>query len=346
MSRSSLRQYARDNYHNAPAGSWILGLTTGILICAVIALDLLVPGLVIFAFPFVIVPLVFSGTIQHVMFKANKPVTVGSSFRSFGLYYRSDLRGSFGFVVNLLKSLLVFLALEMTISFIASSIFQYLSKDFVEAMNTFLNMIEEESLTLEDLYNVLYINDGILMKYFMIVLFPSLYAAFIFMIYNMSRFSVMIYFRMNLKRGNDRFVKYVYKETVRRQRMKMFKDYMALNFPLYILLILGLGGGTVLGYFWQGDIITMLICGFLGGALLSSFFLPFYFGNQEALFDEYANEFHKSVNIITKQLMSTIQTNIDLSIEEKENLEKRMEELKHPLEDDEDDNKKDPGGSS
>ncbi len=346
MSRSSLRKYARDNYKNASLGSWILGLTTGILICAVIALDLLLPGLVIFTFPFIILPMMFSGALQHVLFKANKPVTVSSSFKAFGLYFTNDLRGSFNFFINLLKSILVFFIIEMTISFIASAIFQYLSKDFVEAMNTFLDTIEEASLTLEDLYSVLYINNGILMKYFMIVMFPSLYIAIIFMIYNMSRFSVMIYLRMNLKRGNDRFVKYVYKETVRRQRMKMFGDYMSLNFPLYILLILGLGGGTVLGYFWQGDIITMLICGLLGGALLSTFFLPFYFSNQEALFDEYADEFHKSMNIITKQLVNTIQSSLELSIEEKENLQRRMEELKNPLEDDEDDNKKDPGGSS
>ena len=346
MSRSSLRQFARDNYKNASLGSWILGLTTGILICAVIALDLLAPGLVIFTFPFIMLPMIFSALVQHVMFKANRPVTIASSFKSFGFYFSDNMRGSFNFFINLLKSILVFIIIEMTLSFIVSAIFQYIYPSFVEAMNQFLDMIEEASMTIEDLYNFLYINDGILMRYFMIVMFPSLYLAIIFMLYNMSRYSVMIYFRMNLKRGSDRFVKYVYKETVRRQRMKMFGDYMSLNFPLYILLIIGLGGGTVLGYFWQGDIFTMLTCGFLLGAFLSTFFLPFYFCNQEALFDEYADEFHKSVNIITKQLVSTIQSNIDLSIEEKENLERKMEELQHPLEDDEEDNKKDPGGSS
>ena len=342
---SKLTKHAYNTYKIAPLSSWILGLTTGILMSAIIALDLLVPCLSVVTFPLLVLPMIFSATLQHVIFKTNGQLTVRSSLRSFGLYFRREFNSSFSFLFSLLKSIILFFAVEMTISFVLSYVLQTLNPAFSTAVEEFYAMLEGGDLTIENVNNILYANGDVLFNYMSSVLFPSVFLAIIFLIYNLSRNSIMIYYRLNLKGVNGRFVAMVYRDVLRRKRMKMLGDYLSLNWPLYVLLVVGFVGGILGGYFWKKDLLTMLALGLLGGSLLSSFFLPFYFGNQEALFDFYANEIGVSSNNVTKYMLMSLQSNIDLSIEEKERLEKAIEDMKDPLEDHKpDDNKKDPDG--
>lgn len=342
---SKLIKHAYKTYKIAPLSSWILGLTTGILMSAVIALDLLVPCLSVLTFPFLILPMVFSATFQHIIFKTNGQLTVGSSVRSFGLYYRREFNSSFGFLFSLLKSIILFFTVEMLVSFVLSYILQTTNPAFSESVENLYVTLESGDLTLENLNEILYAHGDVLFNYMCSVLFPAIFLAILFLIYNLSRNSLMIYYRLNLKGVNGRFVAMVYRDTVRRNRMRMLGDYFKLNWPLYLLLVAGFVGGILGGYFWKKDLITMLSLGLLGGTFLSSFFLPFYFGNQEALFDFYANEINISSNNVTKYMLMSLQSNIDLSVEEKERLEKALNDMQDPLEDHKpDDNKKDPDG--
>ena len=134
----------------------------------------------------------------------------------------------------------------------------------------------------------------------------------------------------------------------------MALDYWALNWPLYVLLLLGFGGGAYLGYVWgqnyssfYSDVVTTMVsCGFVFGAVGASLFMPFYFSNQEVLFDSYKDEFEVSMNNVTNFMLQNIQRNIDLSNEEKERLKQSLIDTNVTLEDKgDDDNKKDPEGS-
>lgn len=345
MAKNRLIKHAIDTYKIAPISSWILGLTTGILIAAFVTLNLIAPGTIIVIFPFIIVPIIFSATLQHIIFKTKGQLTLSSSTKSFGLYYNPKFFGSFSVLFSLLKGLIVFFSFEVLLSFITSTVMQVTSTSFVDALNNFYALFEDTSLTYEDVVRAFNDYNGILLVYTSIVIFPSLYLALIFMIYNMSRTSIVIYYKMQLGNVDNRFSKLVYGDVVRQGRMKMFSDYMSLNWPMYVLLALGFAGGTVGGYLWKHDLVYMISMGLLGGAALFMFFLPFYFGNQEALYDLYADKFVKSTNNVTKYLLQSLQTSIDLSIDEKEDLEKKLSNLTGPLEDDDqNDNKKDPDG--
>lgn len=331
--QNRLRKHALDTYKVAPFSSWILGLTTGILIAVIIALDLLVQGMSFLTFPFLIVPIIFSGMLQHVILKTKGQISFSSSMKAFGLYYRRDFFGSFSILSSIFKGLLTFLIFEMTTSFILSTVLQVASPEFVEAMNAFYDLLESSEATYGDLFNMIFVNEGILFTYVAIVTFPALYLAFIWLIYNISRSSIVIYYKMHSKNTSNRFSKMVYIDVVRRNRMRMFKDYMMLNWPLYVLLAIGFGGGTYLGYLWKHDLLIMYAVGILGGAVLSMFFLPFYFGNQEALYDYYAEEFVNGTTNVANFWLKSLQNNIDLTIEEKERLEKSLSKAANPLED-------------
>lgn len=337
--QNRLIKHAWDTYKIAPFSSWILGITTGVLISAILALDLLVTGISIVTFAFIIIPIIFSATLQHIVFKTNGQLTLKSSVKSFGLYYRRDFFGSFSVISSFFKGLLVFLIFEMTLSFIVSSIMQMVSSDLLNSVNTLYEMLDEASLTYDDLINVLYINNNALFNYFSLVFFPSFFLAALFFIYNLSRQSIVIYYKMHSQNVNNRFAKMVYGDVVRRNRMKMFKDYMSLNWPLFVLLALGFVGGTLLGFFWKHDFLYMYAFGILGGSILAIFFLPFYFGNQEALYEYYAEEFATGTGYVADFLLRSLQNNIELSIEEKEKLEKSLAKARNPLEDHPDEEK-------
>ena len=337
---------AYKTYKIAPLSSWILGLTTGILVAAIVAIDLVVPGIVAISFPFIIIPILFSATLQHVIFKTKGQLTFGSSLKSFTLYYNPRFFGSFSILGSLLKGLIVFLAFEMTISFIASTIFQATSTTFIESLNALYETVYEYNFTYDDLVNIFNMNGGILFTYLCAVILPSLFLAILVIFYSTSRSSIMIYYKMSAKNVSNRFAKLVYSDVLHHKRMAMFKDYWTLNWPLYMLLILGFVGGAIGGFFWKGDLVFMLSLGLVSGAVLGTFFLPFYFGNQETLYDTYAPQFISSTGNITNYLLNTLQKDIDLSIEEKEKMKENLSNLNNPLEDeDQNDNKKDPDGS-
>ena len=341
MSKSKLKMAALNHYRVSRSAAWVLGLTTGILIAAIIAIDLLVPGLVIITFPFIILPLIFSATMQHLMVHHGANITLTGSFRSFFLYFRQAFFGSFNYVISLLKAIIIFIGVELTVSFTASFFFQAFSKDFVDAMNYMYAVLETNDVTMETLEGVLTMNNGILAVYLSIIVVPAFFIAILFLIYFISRYSVSIYMRFRARAINSRFVRFVYSDVVKRKRGEMLKDYLSLNWPLFLLLIIGFAGGAVLGFYWQHDFITMLTCGMVLGAFLSSFFLPFYFPNQEALFDKYEVDFKNGANNIAQMLVKNIQNDIEISQEEKERLEKAIADANNPL-DDEDEEDKNP----
>ena len=341
VSRSKLKTSALNHYRVSRSAAWVLGLTTGILIAAILAIDLVVPGLVILTFPFIILPLIFSATMQHLMIHHGANITLTGSFRSFFLYFRQAFFGSFNYLFSLLKSVIIFISVELIVSFLASFLFQTFSKEFVEAINYMYAAVETNEVTIETLEQILAMHNGILSIYFAIVIVPAFFIAVLFLIYFISRFSVSIYMRFRAKAINSRFVRFVYGDVVRRKRGEMLFDYLSLNWPLFILLIFGFAGGSVLGFYWQHDFTTMLACGMILGALLSSFFLPFYFPNQEALYDKYEVEFRNSANNIARMLVRNIQNDIEISQEEKERLEKAIADANNPL-DDEDEEDKNP----
>lgn len=346
MASNRLIKSSLDNYKNAPISSWILGLTAGILIVAFLAIDLVVPGLCLILFPFVIMPIIFSASLQHIIFKTKGQLTLTSSLKSFGYYYNPRFFGSFSIITSFLKGLLVFLSFEMIISFSVSTIFQATDPSFVDSVEAFYALINNVTFSIDEFNNVLYMNNGILFRYISIVMFPSLYLGLLFMLYNMSRASIVIYYKMQVLKVDSRFAKFVYADVVRHGRMKMFKDYMTLNWPLYVLLAAGFIGGTIGGYLWKHELFFMMSLGLVGGAALAMLFFPFYFGNQEVLFEHYAERFAKSTNNVTNFLLQNLQNNIDLSIEEKKKIENDFSKANNPLEDDsENDNKKDPDRS-
>ena len=170
--RSKLIKTAFETYKTAPLSNWILGLVTGLLITAIIALELALPAISFLTFPLLILPIVFSSTLQHLLFKTKGQLTATSSLKGFAFYFTPVFRSSFRFLFSLVKSILLFLILETGASLVGSMIMQLTSTSYVDAINNMNSIIAQESATIDDLTTAFMAYDGILFKYFVSIIFP------------------------------------------------------------------------------------------------------------------------------------------------------------------------------
>lgn len=347
MQRSKLKQQASLYYRHSPVSCWILGVTSGALIAAIIALDLLLPFFSFITIPLLVIPIIFSATIQHAFLKTNATITMGSSIRTFALYYKREFFGSYSIIFNFIKSAIVFFILEMAVSSVASYIFLLTNSQFHASLDSLNNLLATYEFSYADIMNALTANNYLLFNYLIISIVPAFFLAVLFFIYNTSRYSVIVYYKMHLKRTDSRFAKLVYQFALRGRRMEMFGAYMSLNWPLYLLLLLGFGGGAFLGYYFYQDLMKIFAFGMVGGATLGTFFLPFYFSNMQAFYDMYAPLYKDVTKAVTSSLIGNLQSDIEFSEQEKERLEETLADRDGPLndEDDGEDNKKDPEGS-
>ena len=339
MAQSKLKIEARRNYKYTPLLNWILGIETGLLIAAILALDLLVPFLSALTFPLIVLPIIFSAILQHISLKAVPRLTVKGTVKGFGLYYRRDFFGSFSVIPNLLKSALLFFFLQTVISLLASTFFTVFSSSFNESVQILYQTIMDDSTSMADLENVLTLNGGILLNYLIICFFPAYIVATLFFLYLLSRNTLTIYYKTHFRFFQYRFSGFIYRMVLGGRRFKLLFTHLSLNWPLYLLILTGMVGGAFIGYYWQHDLLIMLALSNVGGALLMTFFLPFFFSNQEAYYDMFIPEFTAASNKFAESILKSGAADSILSQEEKEKIQRIIDETSKEEEKDKTNNK-------
>ncbi len=350
MSKSKLKLLSWSLFKKFPLEQIILGLTTGLLIAAILAIDYAIPGINLVLFPLICLPLIFSMTMSHIMLHtADVPITVRNSWTNWKLYFHPLFSSSFRFWLSLCKALLVFFVLYFTSTSIASYILPYTNPIAIANLQELMEIMQTSSdITIDTITSYLYLNNNELFLIFIYMTFPCILLALVVFTYFISRESLCIHFRSKMpKVAINRFIQMTFTITIRRNRMAIFKDYMSLNWPLFILLVVGFAGGSIGGYFIEASFFTMFTSGLVGAIVLMSFFLPFYICNMRAIYLTHENEFAESSHIATEQLIKQMQDRIDLTSVEQEKLKDALEDDGNPLEDHNDDqgNKKDPTGS-
>ena len=140
-------------------------------------------------------------------------------------------------------------------------------------------------------------------------------------IYWISFNSISLYYRANINNGAPSLIRLAIANSYARYRRSMRKDWFRLN---WLMLVLPLVGSSIaaLIYFlliknalYLGPILT------IGAFVPLLFFLPFYFPNMEVLYHRYENVFKEGNKMAVETILNRIQASIDLSEEEKRNLE-------------------------
>ena len=343
---STIRKSAFELYKKTTFESWIIGLLSGILVSGFIGLGFVSFLLTLIAVPLFCLPIIFAAHLSHYGLRFGREISFGSTLRQYAAYFRRPFSSSFSFFPSFLKALITFFICQTIFATVGYNIVASINPALYESMNQFLDSyMNATEMSIEAFDELLLANDGALMLFITVAEIPAFVIAFMVFSYFASRSSLGIFIRINTPSNNVQFIRAVQADATRTNRRGMMKDYWSLNWPLFVLMLLGSIGGAVGFYFINNSPELCLAVALTGGALLSSFFLPFYLNNMEAIYDKYREAFSVSAKNISRFIMSSIESNIQENIDEMEKLKKQLEEdglyKEKPLEDEEE-KEKDP----
>lgn len=338
-----LRQKALDIYKQTWLESWLVGLLSGLLITGIICLDFILPLMVVLTIPFLCLPILFAAHVSHMGLNFNGRLTFRGTIKQIFFYFRSPFYSSFGFFSSLLKSLAVFVITEVFLSFFGQQLTYLINpgiNDSIQALYDYLTDLSDPVVM--DIETFFTMNDYALLIYMSIVVVPAFILAVAFFIYNISRNSIGIYLRMNIPNPDHGYVKMVQNETHRRNRMPMFKAWMSLNWPGILLFFLGSIGAAIALTLLTHNPINILVGCIAGGALLLSFFMPFYLCNMEAIYEMFAPSYQRGAEYVNHMIKEAAEVNARRAQEEKEYFDRLLRDIEEQKENNEENDKNEP----
>ena len=339
MDSKELFALARDNYKKNIGPSWILGIMTGLFI-AVISFAGAVSSLLLFILiAFAVMPFFFSMIVSHLETAYGGRVTLGLSFKQYGAYFNIINRSSFRVIRSALFAFLVDIASGITIGIITVIVLQFsgntLFNDGVNSIVAAMTSGEIYELTYEEILGDSY-NLFVLLDF--IITVPSAILAAAAFIYFTTKNSLYIYSRQTIRHKDLRFNLLVHQYVTRKNRKAIRKDYIMLNWPLFVVFILTALGISTFIYFrteYSSQVVTAL--GIASGFALLIFFFPFYFNNMEALYKKYENEYVMASPAVAQDIFNSLQFRLNQTELEKEQIEQTLKDFNKEKDDEEDD---------
>ena len=298
-----------------------VGVLCGLFFVLLTAFALIDELMLIIAIPVLALPFLFASHISCYLLSVGEPIKLSSFFRYFVSFFRPQFRGSFRGITSFLKSLAVYGTI-MIISYFA--LYMIYRQQYGE---TFLNSINDlvaqymAGASYEELIAVLQANDGILLTFMMYVSSIPLPFTIATFMYFISFNSISLYYRANINNGAPSLMRLAIANAFGRYRRSMRKDWFKLNWLIIALPIIGSAIAALIYFFVVKNPMYLAPILSAGAFIPYIFFLPFYFPNMEVLYTRYENVFKEGNKMAIESILERIQTSIELSEEEKRNLE-------------------------
>ena len=324
--KESLHRQSLTTFKNNPTSYIAVGVMCGLFLILSVLVTFIDPLLLVVALPLVGLPFLFASHISCYYLRINQPITISAYFRYFLGFFRSQFRGSFRAIMSFLKSLGFYFASLLFATIIIYIIFraQY-GVVFTDSVNKLVyQYISSTEATYEDIISLLEENNNMLLTFIIYISVLAIPLAMLAFIYYISFSSISIYFRASLMVATSPLVKMSVGNTYSHHRHEMRKDWIKLNWPILLLSLLGMVAFGLL------DVLLVkridLLPGFVmvGGVSLLMFYLPLYFTNMETIYLKYEQKFKEGNQEAIQSILLRIQNSIDLSEEEKKNLEQSL----------------------
>ncbi len=317
----SLASQSFKRFKNNIASYLSVGVLCGLFFVLVTALSLVDELVLIIGVPVLALPFLFASHISCYLLSIGEEIKLGSFFRYFVSFFRPQFRGSFRGISSFLKSLAVY-GVIMLISYFAFYIgFKAQYGDlFLNSANELVNQYLAGQ-TYEELLVILEANDGLMLTFMMYVsAFPLPFAISAFMGF-ISFNSISLYYRANINNGTPSLMRLAIANAYSRYKRSLRKDWLKLNWPVFVLPLVGSAFGVLIYFLVVRNPLYLAPLVNAGAFIPYIFFLPFYFPNMEVLYTRYENIFKEGNKMAIESLLERIQSSIDLSEEEKRNLE-------------------------
>lgn len=284
MSVRDVRKVALSKYKAHKFNSWIISVICGLFLGALTLLGLVSEVLIIVLIPFLILPFLFSCVLSHAALSEKDELTASNMFGFYRLFYRPPFLSSFSAIRSFFKALLAEIVLGFIATGIIYAVFNSRTDTFIVTLNQIIESISDMSITTEQYQTALEANGGELGNFMDLtnaVNFLIFAFAFIFFVL---KEEITIYIRVITK--NMPLAHRIARFAISENYKKYMKHFLAMNWPLFVIILAGMVGGCFLSVMVFHN---FAICGAVGLAMgigLSSTFLPFYFSNQEAIFED------------------------------------------------------------
>lgn len=311
-------------YSNSPTIFWTMSIFCILVLIGFIALDAVVPSLSIITLPIFFFPLLFACFAILFSIKYGGTVTLGTTFTIGLTYFRSPNFGCFNLLKNLLKGLLVYFVSLFIFMLVLNPIFlKIYGQEFIDSYQGLIDFsMSTDVEAMQDFLN----NNPLIVNY--LVLSNALASTFgiLFFTYGVIFSSISVYVRMGLPLAPGPAITGLVNEFFRYNRRSYRRDFWFLNWPVFLLLILGNVVGYLIVILIDMEYFYLNILPNIIGFGLMLIFLPFMFANMEALFDKYSLDFKKTGDRLARDALSALKRRSDINEEEKRKIEEFLEE--------------------
>ena len=322
MMNESIFKTSLTRFKKNSASYIAVGVLCGLFITLLSLLSFIDSMIFLLTIPFFVLPFIFASFIACYYLEVNQPINISYFFRYFFGYFRPQFRGSFRAIRAFLLSLAFYFGGVIISYFVFYAIYQNaFGATFSESMNELVRQYLSNEFTNEDLIRTLEANDGLLLTFFIYITSFSFIPAIIYFLSAILYASLSIYYRANVRSAVPSLISLAINNTYERYRRSIRKDWLKLNWPLYVLPLIGSVVGILIYFFAVRNINFLSAIIIISSIIPLMFFLPFYFSNMEVLYHRYENAFKEGNQMAVETILMRIQNSIELSEEERKNLE-------------------------
>lgn len=255
-----------------------------------------------------LLPLFFSSIILFHTINKGERLTLKAVINYFLFYFKRPFLGCFRVIFSLLKTFLFSFVLEIIFIFISYFILKTIDPNFSSSINELTNLYVNQSSSME-VIEYINGNESLQNLLFYSTTLPSIFTT-LFFFYCISKQATCSLFTLSLDKKFSLISNLVYKKMVSSNRKLVYKYYWGLNWPMFVLALIGAAVGVYFSYINYGtNVIFSSSYGLCGAFLGITIFLPFYFANNETiymlLFPHFNEALKEVINIYNQFLNSS-----------------------------------------
>ena len=311
-----------DIYKKCPSVFWEVSIFCFIFGIALIALDTVLLGFVVLTISVFFMPLLYATFMTLYTIKFGGTVTFKSTFNIAMSYFRRNSFGCFRLTRCLFHALLAYLISSFFIYIILRYAFEGFYGDvFLESYNHMMELSYAG-----DMEGVLtYLSEdnpaALYMEFSTVFSISCGVVAFMF---GVAFNSLNVYLCANIPQATAQFSTAVFTKFLKTKINSYRKDFWSLNWPFFLLLIVGIVGGHILTISIDIPLSYALPISTMMGILCMIPFAPFFFAGMEALFAKYNGDLKQASIDLTNGFLDELKNSVNLSEEDKKKLDELL----------------------
>ena len=277
------RNDSYENYRKNGVISHVIFFFLILLAAAFTLIGIFFVDILFIVVPLIVFPLIFASEVIVILLRDQSQLTFGGFMRTFSIYFTSRFRSNFKVIINFLWSLIAYVASTFVLLIVINLCFYYCNyKNYAYIYELIYNNLGG---SYQAIYNILEGHLDFLNDILLFTEVPALFVASILFFYLTTKHSVSLFMRLSAFGGAGNVITYLHRRIMKKYRKEYTSLFIKLNWPLFVLYIIGFIGGAVIAYylyFGYGGVFSMALA--LGIFMSFGLYGPFLLANNEAIY--------------------------------------------------------------